>query len=223
MDQSNKEVVGDVKIRSARPDDAPFLAWVILTAGRGHCQRGVWDVIIGKSEHECLALLEQLVITETLHTFHYTGFIVAEVDGLLVAAISGYDPMELGRDKEALGGLEAGQKIGLTETDWEKIQKGISTISAVRPDEIEGAWTLESVAVLPEFRRSGLMNQLMEEMLEIGRRRGFHLAQGSVFIGNTASLKACEKCGFRVVDEKRHPDFESETGCPGLVKLLLDL
>lgn len=223
MDQLDKEVAGHVKIRSARPDDAPFLAWVIFTAGRGHCQRGVWDVILSRPESECLAFLEQLVITETPHTFHYTGFIVAEIDGIPVAAISGYDPIELGRDKEELGCLEAGQKIGMTEADWEKNQKGISTIFAVRFDDIEGAWTLESVAVLPEFRRSGLMNQLMEEMLEIGRRRGFHLAQGSVFIGNTASLNACGKCGFRVVEEKRHPDFESETGCPGLVKLLRDL
>lgn len=213
----------DVEIRSARSDDACFLAWVILTAGRSHCQRGIWDVILGRPEEECLAFLERLAVTETPHTFHYSGFIVAEVDGRPVAALSGYDPKELGLAKVMLGIQEARQKMRLTESDWMSNRKGIAAILACLPDEAEGAWIIESVATLPEFRRRGLVSRLLEEILQKGRGQGSRLAQVSVFIGNMPAQNAYEKCGFKVVDEKRHPDFEAETGCPGVARLLRDL
>ena len=38
----------DVKTRSARADDAAFLAWLILTAGRAHVKRGIWEVILNE-------------------------------------------------------------------------------------------------------------------------------------------------------------------------------
>jgi hypothetical protein len=50
----------DIKIRSARNDDAAFLAWLILTAGRAHVKRGIWEVILGESENKCLTFLELL-------------------------------------------------------------------------------------------------------------------------------------------------------------------
>lgn len=108
----------------------------------------------------------------------------------------------------------------MTVDDWKNNQKGIDTIYAVRPDDGGGAWIVESVATLSEFRRQGLVNRLLEEILEVGRRRGFRLAQVGVFIGNTAAQNAYEKCGFIVVDERRNADFEAETGSPGIARLL---
>lgn len=210
----------NVRIRPAQPDDAPFLARVCLMASRSHCQRGVWDIILGRPESECLLFLEHLVATETRHPFHYAGFIVGEADSRPGAALSGYDPKELGHDTEELGCAEAGQKTGITLSDWESKQRGISTVSAVRPDDAEEAWIVESVATVPEFRRRGLVDSLLEAILETGRLRGLRVAQVGVFIGNTPALNAYEKCGFRFVDEKRHPDFEAETGCPGIARLL---
>lgn len=113
--------------------------------------------------------------------------------------------------------------MGLTGSDRTGNRKGIAAIMACVPDEAEGAWIVESVATLPEFRRRGLVNRLLEEILEKGRRQGFRRAQVSVFIGNTPAQNAYEKCGFKVVDEKRHPDFEAEIGCPGIARLLRDL
>ena len=36
----------NIQIRPARPGDAEFLAWLILTAGRAHVTRGIWEVIL---------------------------------------------------------------------------------------------------------------------------------------------------------------------------------
>ena len=38
-------------------------------------------------------------------------------------------------------------------------------------------------------------------------------------IGNTSAQYAYERVGFRIVSEKRHPDFEAAIGCPGLAKM----
>jgi len=36
----------DLKIRPAQAGDAAFLSWVILTAGRAHVKKGIWEVIL---------------------------------------------------------------------------------------------------------------------------------------------------------------------------------
>ena len=213
----------DIDIRPARPEDASFLGWAIFTAGRSHCQRGVWDIIFGMPENECITFLEHLTVTEALHMFHYSNFIITEVNGRAVAALSGYDPDKLGLAKIGLPTDEVRQKLELTESHRVDNQRGVAAIMYCYPEDTKGAWIIESVATLPEVRRQGMINTLLEEILEKGRRIGFNLAQVGVFIGNTPAQNAYEKCGFRVIDEKRHPDFEAETGSPGMKRLLLDL
>jgi len=172
-------------------------------------------------ENDCITFLEHLTVTEVHHMFHYSDFIIAEVDGRLVAALSGYDPKQLAEVGQAF--LQVHEKLGLTENQRVDNQKGVAAILHCYPEETEGAWIIESVATLPEVRRHGMINILMKEILEKGRRLGFEIAQVGVFIGNTPAQNAYEKCGFRVIDEKRHPDFEAETGSPGMKRLLLDL
>jgi hypothetical protein len=49
------------------------------------------------------------------------------------------------------------------------------------------------------------------------------LAQVSLYIGNMPAQRAYKKVGFEFFDEKRHPDFEAEIGCPGMMRMLCDL
>ena len=69
----------------------------------------------------------------------------------------------------------------------------------------------------------GVISRLLEAVLGKGRQQGFKLAQVSFYIGNTPAQRAYEKAGFKVVDEKRHPDFETLIGCPGITRLLREL
>ncbi len=52
-----------VQIRQARQEDAAFLAWLILTAGRAHVKRGIWDVILDRTDEEHAAFLRLLAVT----------------------------------------------------------------------------------------------------------------------------------------------------------------
>jgi len=213
----------NIRIRTARPEDAPLLAWVMLAAGRSHMERGIWDVIISQPEDKCLAFLELLAVAEPHNMCHCSEFLVAEVDGKPAAALSGYDPRE-GLDAavgEAMPGVAA--KLGLTEADMAAGEKGLASFMTCHSDDYEGAWIVEHVATLPEYRKLGVISKLLEEILEKGRRRGHDVAQVSFYIGNTPAQRAYEKCGFRFHDEKRHPDFEAEIGCPGMTRLLCEL
>lgn len=224
MRQSDKEIEQlNFAIRPARPDDASFLAWVMLTAGRSHLERGIWDVIIGRPESECLTFIEHLTLTAEPHMLHHSVFIVADVDGRPAAALSGYDPTTLGEETIAPHWLTVMEEMGLKEEDMTSGQEGVVAYLTCHPEPYPGAWILESVATVPEYRGRGLIGALLDEILEEGRRRGFGLAQIFFQIGNTSAQHAYEKAGFRYLDEKRHPDFEAVFGSPGTIRMLQEL
>ena len=212
----------DIKIRSARQDDAAFLAWLILTAGRAHVKRGIWEVILGESENKCLAFLELLAVTETPHLFHHSCYLVAELGSQPVAGLGGYDPRVLDYPALLRALPEVFKKIGIYDLDETTGNRPPRILECI-PDAVEGAWVIDSVATLPEFRRQGIVNRLLEEIIKNGRQKGFRRSQINIYIGNTSAQKAYEKQGFKTLDEKRDPYFEKEIGSPGMARLLLDL
>ena len=75
------------------------------------------------------------------------------------------------------------------------------------------------MATHPEFRRRGLVHELLTAAMDVGRDRGHVESQIMVLIGNTPAQCAYERAGYRVVDEKRHPEFARAMGCPGIARL----
>jgi ribosomal protein S18 acetylase RimI-like enzyme len=212
----------DLRIRNAERDDAAFLAWVMLTAGRAHVKRGIWEVILDKPEDQCLKFLEHLAVTETPHLFHHSCYLVAELANRSVAGLGGYDPNTLGYPvlQEALP--EVFKKMS-RDTSEEVMPSGPPKIVGCVPPAIEGAWVIDSVATLPEFRRRGIVSRLLDDMLQRGREKGFRSSQINVYIGNTPAQCAYEKHGFKIIDEWRDPYFESKMGSPGMARMFCDL
>ena len=210
-----------LQILEAQPRHAPFIAWVILTAFRSHLEKGFWDFMRPGTDEEILRYLEALTTSRAPHWAHLPLFIVAEVDSEPAAALSGYFGEEHGgttlRDAMAEADAATGQV-----PDQEAIARAL-TILNVAPEHVPGAWIVENVATLPEFRRRGLVDRLMAEILERGQRRGATVADISVFIGNDPAQRAYEKCGFRVIAEKRDPQFEAQYKTPGVRTLRRDL
>jgi GNAT superfamily N-acetyltransferase len=125
----------------------------------------------------------------------YTEFLVAEVDGQPAAALEGYDPISNGEMTVTAPMAAVVDKMGLTQEDM----------------------------ALPEYRRRGVISKLLEAILDQGCGQGFRLAQVSYYIGNIPGERAYKKAGFQFTDEKRHQDFETLIGCPGMVRMLRDL
>ena len=204
-----------VSIVEATPEHAPFIAWVTLTAFRSHLERGFWDFMLDGDEAYKLRYLEALATTEQLHWVHYSTFIVAEVDGRPASALCGYIGEELGGPTLRMAAIEANEKTERTEEEAAAGFERAKPIMNVLPEHPPGAWIMENVATLPEFRRRGLVDRLSQEILKRGRARGAAVADVSVFIGNDAAQRAYEKCGFAPVAEKRDPEFESVYRTPG--------
>jgi ribosomal protein S18 acetylase RimI-like enzyme len=213
----------NIEIRPARPEDDEFLAWVILTAGRAHVTRGIWEVILGATEQNNLDFLKRLAVTTTPHLFHYSCYLIAEADGRPAAGLGGYDPRICGYAALYRAIPEVLKKMGHSGGPDPETNKRAERVLCCIPEDTEGAWIIDSVATLPEYRCKGLVDRLLVAILDKGRQEGFQMAQISIYIGNIAAQRAYEKHGFKIVDEKRHPDFEAEIGSPGMALMLRNL
>jgi len=191
-------------------------------AGRAHVKQGIWEVILGGTEEECLAFLQLIAVTKIPHLFHYSCYLVAEVGGAAAGGLGGYDPRYLGYQRLRKAIPEVVQRSGQSRIDPEA-EKRSARISGCISDAMEGAWVIDSVATFPQFRRQGIASMLLEKILKKGRKLGFHRAQINMYIGNTPAQRVYEKLGFRVVEEKRDPTFESEIGSPGMLSLICNL
>jgi len=203
------------RVIEATPEHRDFLAWVCLTAFRSHLERGFWDFMLDGDEAYKLRYLSALVSTEQRHWSHYSTFLVAEVNGQPASALGGYFEAELGGPTLRLAGAEANQRTDRREEEAAAGFGRASSIMNVLPEHAQGGWIVENVATAPEFRRQGLCERLVDEILERGRARGATLSDVSVFIGNDGAQRVYEKCGYEVVGEKLDPEFERVYKTPG--------
>ena len=208
----------DASIRKARAEDADFLAGTILMAGRAQVQKGIWEVILGGSDEENRAFLRVITVTGRPHLFHYSLYHIAELNGTRAAALGGYDPRTAGYPalREAMPeAFRLSRRGPLDSAARERMGRVLPCV----PESLAGAWIIDSVATLPEYRGLGLAGRLLDSILEQGRELGFRLAQLSIYLGNTPAQRLYEKHGFRIIDENRCPDFEREIGSPGLARM----
>jgi ribosomal protein S18 acetylase RimI-like enzyme len=211
--------MADVVIRRARRDDAAFLAWVMLTASRSHVEQGMGEYITGNSFEELLPIYSGASVSNEIHMGHSSLFLVAELDGQPAAALCGYDPNRHRREPwlaamDAIRG-ELGQPI----SDPAGLPGRFEVVGSATLDELPGAWVVEWVATVPEYRRRGLVDLLLEEILARGRADGFTRAQIGVAIGNDPARNAYVKHGFTFEAERRSEQVEAALGYPGQQRL----
>ena len=213
----------DVTSREANAEDAPFLAWVMLTAARSHCKLCFWDLAFPGPDPQRLDYVAAMADADPTSFTHYSGFLIAESDGQPVAGLSGYDPSVKGLD-----GFVASMGTVLDRTGWSPehqtmlFERTAPTMTCT-PESVEGAWVIEWVATKPEARGKGVARTLLLEILERGRADDFRRSQIAYLIGNTPAVTAYERVGFEHLDEKRDPSFEAAFGSPGIARMLRDL
>jgi ribosomal protein S18 acetylase RimI-like enzyme len=206
-------------VRHATHSDVEFLAWVMLSASRGHLQRGVWDLLVGGGDGTCLDYLRRLAVAEPRSLCHYNSYLVAEEDGRPVSALCGFDPRDGGWATVAQAMTAVQRDLGWTDGDLAaSMQRAAPAWTCFLPD-IGADWAIENVATLPAYRRRGLAMNLLNEVVQEGMRRGCQLAQITSLIGNDTAQRAYERIGFRVRDEKRTAEFRAALGAAGYVRL----
>ena len=176
-----------IRIRPAKCEDAEFLAWNMLTASRGHLRRGIWDVIVGADEAGCLEYLKRLALTEPRSLCHYVNCLVAEVNDHPAAAICGFEMGAGGWTTFAEAMSNVHKDLGWTEADLTALRQRLVPVWSCFMPEIGADWRIYYVATIVEYRRRGLANLLVNEMIREGINRRCKLAQIEILIGNNAA------------------------------------
>ncbi|MBT5923959.1 MAG: GNAT family N-acetyltransferase, partial [Cellvibrionales bacterium] len=192
----------EISIRDATAADAEFLAWVILTAARGHLDKpSVWERVFSGPEQERMGLLAKLVIAEPRCIAHYEGFVIAEHKGAPIAAACGYIPAERTPEDFTSALLYVVEEAGWNHQQQVDLLAGFGVFSRCLPMGYEREWVLEYIATKPEFRGLGVTHELLKDLLECGREAGVEKARVAYFIGNEAAKKSYRKLGFKEVNE----------------------
>ncbi len=211
----------DLEIRPADRGDTHFLAWVIQEAARSHLEKGVMDLALPDDEKR-LEFLDAVSHAEARSFFRYENFLVAEIDGRQVAALSGYEPAIAVPQFEPAE-VEAAQKLGWSDEELRDMRDRLAIALTCFPDSPEDRWIVEWVATVPEFRGRGIVNQLLLAILDKGREAGYEKAQIGYLLGNTRAQRSYERVGFKTAYDRRDPDFEASLDCPGIACMHLDL
>jgi len=206
----------DRVIRRARPEDADFLATVILSATRSHLPRGFFDLLVPDDALR-LDVIRALLVSEKPSWWHASLFWIAERDGRPGAALSGFDPKRLAPPDGAI--TEAVATCGLDAKALAAAFANCEPMFECFLDPAPGAWVVESVATDPGARGGGLASALVAHVLAEGRDAGHEVAQLALFIGNAPAQRVYERHGFAITQEKRSPRFEAVLGGPGIAQM----
>jgi ribosomal protein S18 acetylase RimI-like enzyme len=210
-------------IRKGREDDAEFLGWVMLAASRGQVPRGIWEYLFEWPGDKAQEFCRRICTSEKRHWNHYEMFYIAEVDGQPAAALCGADPVVngLGAFQPVL--MEVAGELGLDMDDADLLTQRTNAVMGITPEYVEGAWLVENVACLPQFRRQGVVDQLLKHALDQGREQGFRAGQLTVFIDNIPAIAAYQRVGFELDIELRNAEIERDLGFPGVFRMLCPL
>ncbi len=208
-----------ISIRNAEPSDSKFLTWVLLEATHSHLgnSAGLWNLMFPESESERVEYLEKLILSDHISFCHYSSYLIAEVDGNLASALAGFDPTAV-TDENFLNALVDILPDTLLDSALNRMKP--YTTCLIEPDK--DSWVIDMVATIPEYRRLGLSKKLLQSTLKTGCKAGFRKAEILILIGNLAAQKVYEKVGFKIIEEKKHPEFEKILNCPGIARMIID-
>jgi ribosomal protein S18 acetylase RimI-like enzyme len=201
-------------IRSARPEDAAFIARTILSSQRGHRPCGWFDIALGWPEAQCLDFVAHIVVARAVSMWHVSQFLIAEADDKPAAALCALPAA--GTGPAAWRAIEeVAAATGLAPSELETIRQRGAYVRRCWVQGGEGDWMIEHVATDPSFRGRGLVQALIAHALDMGKAAGFARATISFLIGNDRAERCYAKAGFVFADEKRDPAFETLISAPG--------
>lgn len=209
-----------IRIRNATAADAPFLAWVMLTASRSGMAYGLWDHMLDSPFGDRLDVLTTYATTAKVHSGHYRSFRIAEVDGQPAAAVSAYDSWRIDPDDDTDALLDTLVAHGWSEARIQGVLKRSTVWRSLDVTPRDGAWILEWVAAAPAFGRSGVLEYLLLNTVAAGDTLGFSASEVRVAIGHASAEQTYRRLGFDVVSQHTSPAFAAVFGTPGVRRMI---
>jgi GNAT superfamily N-acetyltransferase len=209
--------MSDIQIRPATEADAPFLAWAMQEADRGHTGIGSWDIMIPGPDEERLAILEAVAREGEGTICHWSTFLIGEIGGVPSGTVAAFVPGQIPEGSFPAVMREITGRRGWSEQRLMDGMRGAYSKDFFTVPLPADTWRVEWVATKPEVRGRGLNRRLLEALLEWGRERGHKTSHVGTYIGNEPAIAAYKAAGFEIYAEARHADYERIFRSPGLV------
>jgi len=161
-----------------------------------------------------LAFVERIATAQQPSWWHFSHFIIAEVEGEPAASLCALPA----------AGTNAAARAAFLEVAGAAVPDASERAAIFRRSAYtadcwvqggDGDWLIEHVAALPAYRGRGLVQALIAHALAAGKAAGYAQASISFLIGNDVAERSYAKAGFAFAEEKRDPAFETLTGAPG--------
>jgi len=203
-----------MNIRTAKAEDASFIAWAILESSRAGKEKGLFDMIFSPASDVSKAL-EQLITNEVKTICHYSNFLIAEIDGKDAGTLCGYDGYRVSWEQMS----EALSTMGC-QGDY---KERISAYFLCEPSVEKNTISLNFMITKDEYRGLGVVKALVKKVLLTARLKGFRKAQTGIAIGSVATQLAYEKMGFSFKEEKKSDYYLEEFGRAGINSYVMEL
>lgn len=186
-------------VRSAAPADIPFLAEILFMASLTSSGRSFWQELAQPTGTPTRRFLEAMLAADASNWGTIEDFIVIDVDGHPAAACAVYDaekdpPLCLPLNLDRFASMA--EKLGWPESVAEAFRTRYCTTWRVGDPVAmtpQAPIIVESVAVLPRYRRLGLGRWLMEAAFDEARRRNGTALGVSVLEDNVAARRLYEQ------------------------------
>lgn len=211
-------------LRNATLNDIPFLVETIIEAEKSGTEVLSYTTIFGLSESEAKHYIA-LMLEEEIDgcELSVSAFLLAEIDGVVVAAVCAWVEGVEGVSSSTLKGNLL--KFTLPEKSFENIQELNSIIKELHIDYINNSVQIGLVYVSELARGKGIVQMLLKE--KITQLKGAYNTSNDVYVqvfgNNIAAIKAYEKVGFNSVLSKNAVNVDIEKYLPSSKKILMKL
>jgi ribosomal protein S18 acetylase RimI-like enzyme len=210
-------------IRQATPDDKDFIITSIIEAEKSGSDAVSYCGIFSISEDQLRSLLSD-ILDEGIEgqELCLSNFLIAEVNGGRAATLSTWIENEEGIPSNVIK-----SNIFMYTMGRDKLLGALETIALMNQVNInrtENTLQVECVFTHEEFRGNGLTRQLIDESISTKKKNGasFEKVQVILLKNNASAIKAYEKAGFFIVEEKRCADSRILDLLPCDTKILME-
>jgi len=209
-----------MKIRRATDTDIPFLVEALIESEASGTQNVSYRTIFSLNDHELKDLLKS-ILSEAIEGCGWSPaeFLVAEEDREAIACCAAWI--------EGAGGLSStiikSQLLieFLGKERWDDSRDNLNAASQINIKRTPGVLQIESVYTSPRYRGKGLSGALIREHLSPDTTTVASSAEIQVMKNNAIAIKAYERAGFTVKDEKYSPNVKLRDLLPYHTKIMM--
>jgi hypothetical protein len=204
-------------VRKATLEDTVFIAQMLLKSTRADKQIGIFDLIFDKIDDvEILKFLEALVKTTTKHKYHYTNFLIAQIDDQKVGTLCTYESRIATRDSF----IKSLEEIGIAiNSNIEVVLKIFDECSFNLGNRV---LMFDCMEELEDFIDIGVLKTLMQKSLLNARLKGYSVAQTIVESGSFDRLLYYKKLNFKEIRSLECELYKEYFGRLGLTLLSIE-